>query len=100
VVRSRRSTWLTGTGASAARSYWESGQAQTRAVGQASPPVRVPVGFTTFPARSGRTPRSWVEKAYPTLNYFSEAERSGHFAAWEEPELFATELRAAFRPLR
>jgi pimeloyl-ACP methyl ester carboxylesterase len=92
--------WLTGTGTSAARSYWESGRAQAAAAGQTPPPVRVPFGFTTFPGEIWRTPRSWVEKAYPTLSYFHVAERGGHFAAWEEPELFATELRAAFRPLR
>jgi pimeloyl-ACP methyl ester carboxylesterase len=92
--------WLTGTGASSARSYWESGQAQARTAGRTAPGVRVPVGFTTFPGEIWRTPRSWVEKAYPTLSYFHEADRGGHFAAWEEPELFATELRAAFRPLR
>jgi pimeloyl-ACP methyl ester carboxylesterase len=94
--------WLTGTGASAARSYWESGRAQAlaAAAGQAPPPVSVPVGFTTFPGEIFRAPRSWVEKGYPTLTYFHEAERGGHFAAWEEPELFATEIRAAFRPLR
>jgi pimeloyl-ACP methyl ester carboxylesterase len=90
--------WLTGTGASAARSYWEGRRAQ--ASGQPPPPVRVPVGFTSFPGEIFRAPRSWVEQAYPTLSYFSEAERGGHFAAWEEPELFAAELRAAFRPLR
>jgi pimeloyl-ACP methyl ester carboxylesterase len=92
--------WLTGTGASAARSYWEGRRAQARAAGSAPPPVPVPVGFTTFPGEIFRAPRSWVEQAYPTLGYFSEAERGGHFAAWEEPELFAAELRAAFRPLR
>jgi len=94
--------WLTGTGASAAREYWESGQAAARAAaaGQAPPPVPVPVGFTTFPGEIWRTPRSWAERAYPTLTYFHEADRGGHFAAWEEPGLFATELRAAFRPLR
>jgi pimeloyl-ACP methyl ester carboxylesterase len=94
--------WLTGTGASAARSYWESGQAAARAAaaGQAPPPVRIPVGFTTFPGEIFAAPRSWVEKAYPTLTYFHEADRGGHFAAWEEPELFATEVRAAFRSLR
>jgi hypothetical protein len=63
--------WLTGTGASAARSYWESGQATARAAGQAPPPVSVPVGFTTFPGEIVATPRSWVEKAYPTLTYFN-----------------------------
>ena len=94
--------WLTGTGASAARSYWESGRAQAlaAAAGQAPPEVKLPVGFTTFPGEIFRAPRSWVEKSYPTLTYFHEAARGGHFAAWEEPELFATEIRAAFRTLR
>jgi pimeloyl-ACP methyl ester carboxylesterase len=92
--------WLTGTGASAARSYWESGQATARAAGQAPPPVTIPVGFTTFPGEIVATPRSWVEQAYPTLTYFNKAKKGGHFAAWEEPELFATEIRAAFRSLR
>jgi pimeloyl-ACP methyl ester carboxylesterase len=92
--------WLTGTGASAARSYWESGQATARAAGQAPPPVSVPVGFTTFPGEIVATPRSWVEQAYPTLTYFNKVDKGGHFAAWEEPELFATEIRAAFQTLR
>ena len=90
--------WLTGTGATAARSYWEHGRAP--AAGQAPPPVKVPVGFTVFPGESFRAPRSWVELGYPTLSYFHEADRGGHFAAWEEPELFATEIRAGFKPLR
>jgi hypothetical protein len=55
---------------------------------------------TTFPGEIWRSPRSWVELAYPTLTYFNEADRGGHFAAWEEPELFSEELRAAFRSLR
>jgi len=84
--------WLTGTGASAARSYWESGRAQALAAGQPPPQVKLPVGFTTFPGEIFRAPRSWVEKSYPTLTYFHEAGKGGHFAAWEEPELFATEL--------
>jgi len=92
--------WLTGTGASAARSYWESGRAQALAAGQPPPPVNLPVGFTTFPGEIFRAPRSWVEKSYPTLTYFHEADNGGHFAAWEEPELFATEIQAAFRTLR
>jgi pimeloyl-ACP methyl ester carboxylesterase len=92
--------WLTGTGASAARSYWESGRAQALAAGQPPPQVKLPVGFTTFPDEIFRAPRSWVEKAYPTLTYFNEAGKGGHFAAWEEPELFATEIRAAFKSLR
>ena len=92
--------WLTGTGASAARSYWESGQAQAKAAGQAPPPMKLPFGFTTFPGEIWRTPRSWVEKAYPNVTYFNEADRGGHFAAWEEPQLFTEEIRAAFRSLR
>jgi pimeloyl-ACP methyl ester carboxylesterase len=94
--------WLTGTGASAARSYWEDGQAlaQARASGQAPPEVSLPVGFTTFPGEQYQAPRSWAEKAYSKLIYFNDVDRGGHFAAWEEPELFTTEMRAAFRSLR
>ena len=92
--------WLTGTGASAARSYWEAGRAQALAAGQAPPDVKLPVGFTTFPGEIFRAPRSWVELGYPNLTYFHEADRGGHFAAWEEPELFSEEIRAAFKSLR
>ncbi len=92
--------WLTGSGASAARSYWESGRAQALAAGQAPPEVSLPVGFTTFPGEIFRAPRSWVEKGYPNLTYFNEADKGGHFAAWEEPQLFSEEVRAAFRTLR
>jgi pimeloyl-ACP methyl ester carboxylesterase len=94
--------WLTGTGASAARWYWELGQAQAKALaaGQALPEVQVPVGFTTFPGEIFRAPRSWVESSYPSLTYFNQVDRGGHYAAWEEPELFASEVRATFRSLR
>ena len=92
--------WLTGTGCSAAREYWEGAQATARAAGKPMPEVKVPVGFTTFPGEIWRSPRSWVEHGYPTMAYFNEAERGGHFAAWEEPELFSQELRAAFKTLR
>ena len=92
--------WLTGTGASAARSYWESGRAAALAAGQAPPGVSLPVGFTTFPGEIWRSPRSWVERGYPNLTYFNEVDKGGHFAAWEEPELFSDEVRAAFRSLR
>jgi pimeloyl-ACP methyl ester carboxylesterase len=94
--------WLTGTSASAARSYWEDGRALAAAIasGQAPPAVSVPVGFTTFPGEIWASPRSWVEAVYPGLAYFHEAEKGGHFAAWEEPEIFAAEVRAAFGPLR
>jgi pimeloyl-ACP methyl ester carboxylesterase len=94
--------WLTGTGASAARSYWEDGRALAAALasGQAPPAVPVPVGFTTFPGEIWAAPRSWVEAVYPNLTYFNEVDSGGHFAAWEEPELFSEEVRAAFRSLR
>ncbi len=92
--------WLTGTGASAARSYWENGRAAALAAGKAPPRVSLPVGFTTFPDEIWQSPRSWVEKGYPNVTYFNKAERGGHFAAWEEPELFAAEVRAAFKSLR
>jgi pimeloyl-ACP methyl ester carboxylesterase len=94
--------WLTGTAASAARSYWEDARALAAALasGQPPPAVTVPVGFTTFPGEIWASPRSWVEAVYPGLAYFNEVDRGGHFAAWEEPQLFATEMRAAFRSLR
>jgi hypothetical protein len=94
--------WLTGTGASAARWYWETGRAQAaaQAAGQAPPALSLPVGFTAFPGEIFPAPRSWVETAYPTLAYYNEVDRGGHFAAWEEPALFGEELRAAFRSLR
>jgi pimeloyl-ACP methyl ester carboxylesterase len=94
--------WLTGTGASAARSYWEDGRAQAEATasGQAPPDVSLPVGFTTFPGEIWRTPRSWVENSYPNVTYFNEVDKGGHFAAWEEPQIFSEEIRATFRSLR
>jgi pimeloyl-ACP methyl ester carboxylesterase len=93
--------WLTGTGASAARSYWEAyGPDAPAASGQPLPPPAIPFGFTTFPGEIWRTPRSWVEASYPNVTYFPEVDKGGHFAAWEEPELFATEIRAPFRSIR
>lgn len=94
--------WLTRTADSAARSYWEDARALAAALasGQAPPPVTVPVGFTTFPDEIWASPRSWVEAVYPDLAYFNEVDRGGHFAAWEEPELFTSEMRAAFTSLR
>jgi hypothetical protein len=69
-------------------------------VGAEAPELSLPVAFTTFPDEIFQAPRSWAEKVYPNLTYFNEAERGGHFAAWEQPQLFSEELRAAFRPLR
>ena len=92
--------WFNGIGASAARWYWETGRAQAASAGAPPPPTAVPVAFTSFPGEIFPAPRSWVETAYPGLAYYSEADRGGHFAAWEEPELFTAELRAAFSSLR
>jgi pimeloyl-ACP methyl ester carboxylesterase len=93
--------WLTGTGTSAARSYWEAYGPDAPAAGaEPLPATSIPFGFTTFPGEIWRTPRSWVEESYPNVVYFNEVDKGGHFAAWEEPELFATELRAAFGSLR
>jgi pimeloyl-ACP methyl ester carboxylesterase len=95
--------WLTGTGESAARSYWDGGPNYPKDAGAAPPPpasVTLPVGFTTFPGEIWRTPRSWVETAYPNVVYFNEVDKGGHFAAWEEPKLFSQEIRAAFSSVR
>jgi hypothetical protein len=92
--------WLTATGASSARWYWEFGQFLGRVAGHTPPPVQVPVGFTAFPGEIWAAPRSWVEAVYPGLAYFNEVDRGGHFAAWEEPALFASELRSAFASFR
>ena len=93
--------WLTGTGASAARSYWEAyGADAPAASAKPLPAPTIPFGFTTFPGEIWKTPRSWVETSYPNVIYFNEVDRGGHFAAWEEPELFAQEVRNAFRSLR
>jgi len=93
--------WLTGTGASAARSYWEAYGPDGPAAGrQPLPSLTIPFGFTTFPGEIWRTPRSWVEASYPNVIYFHAVDKGGHFAAWEEPQLFTDEVRAAFRSLR
>jgi pimeloyl-ACP methyl ester carboxylesterase len=92
--------WLTNTGASSSRLYWENGREVTTALKDPPPHVSLPVAFTVFPGEIFQAPRHWVKKAYHNLIYFNEADKGGHFAAWEEPEVFATELRAAFRSLR
>ena len=94
--------WLTSTGTSAARMYWESARATAAAAaaGRTPPEVSLPVGFTVFPGEIFQAPRGWAEQVYPNLVYFNEVDRGGHFAAWEEPELFSAELRAAFRSVR
>jgi pimeloyl-ACP methyl ester carboxylesterase len=94
--------WLTNTATSSARLYWETGRTAVAAAtsGQKPPELRLPVAFTVFPGEIFQAPRSWADKVYPNLTYFNEVDRGGHFAAWEEPELFASELREAFRPVR
>ena len=92
--------WLTGTGASAARAYWESGRAQALAGRRpGASACHDPGGLQHVPGRDSRPP-AVGRGSYPTLTYFNKAARGGHFAAWEEPELFSNEIRAAFRSLR
>ena len=90
------------TAASSARLYWENFKATFEALAAGKKPatLSVPVAFTVFPGEIFRAPRSWAENVYPNLIYFNEAEKGGHFAAWEEPEIFARELRAGFSSLR
>ena len=92
--------WLTGTGTSSARWYWEFGRFLAAVGDSAPPPVQVPVAFSTVPGEIWAAPRSWAEAVYPGLAYFNEADAGGHFAAWEVPDLFTREVRAAFRSLR
>jgi pimeloyl-ACP methyl ester carboxylesterase len=87
--------WLTNTGVSASRLYWEYKGGFFNAKG-----VSIPVAMTIFPGEQYQAPRSWAERAYPNLIYFNEVDKGGHFAAWEQPVLFSEELRAAFRSLR
>ncbi|MEU4194182.1 epoxide hydrolase family protein [Kribbella sp. NPDC026611] len=92
--------WLTGTGASAAREYWEGARFRAANAGKPPVPVTIPVAFSAFPGEIFQAPRSWAENSYPTLTYYNKPARGGHFAAWEEPQLFTDELRNAFRTLR
>ena len=93
--------WLTNTATSAARLYWEtSGQSVLLAAAQKTSEISLPVAITVFPGEVYRAPETWARRAYRNLIYFHEVDKGGHFAAWEEPELFSAELRAAFRSLR
>jgi pimeloyl-ACP methyl ester carboxylesterase len=87
--------WLTNTGVSASRLYWEykGGFFNTKG-------VSIPVAVSVFPGEQYQAPRSWAERAYPNLIYFNEVGKGGHFAAWEQPQLFSAEVRAGFRSLR
>ncbi|WP_407642317.1 epoxide hydrolase family protein [Caballeronia telluris] len=92
--------WVTNTSTSSARLYWENNNNNFNAREQRTADISVPVAVTVFPGEIYRAPRSWTERSYPTLSYFHEVDKGGHFAAWEQPQLLAEELRAAFRPLR
>jgi pimeloyl-ACP methyl ester carboxylesterase len=91
--------WLTNTGTSSSRSYWEAASLGGKVFNAQDIPA-VPVAVTVFPGEIYRAPRSWAEQNYHQLIYWNEVDKGGHFAAWEEPELFATEIRAAFKSLR
>ena len=93
--------WLTNTAASAGRLYWENrGRNALSSAAWKTNEISVPVAVTVFGEDAYRPPESWVRRAYPSLSYFHEVDRGGHFAAWEQPELFASELRAAFTKVR
>jgi pimeloyl-ACP methyl ester carboxylesterase len=92
--------WLTNTGASTSRLYWETGRAATASLKNPPPHVTLPVAYTVFPDELFQAPRHWVKNAYHNLIYYNEAAKGGHFAAWEQPEIFSQEMRAAFASLR
>lgn len=92
--------WLTNSAVSSARLYWENNNNNFSAAAQKTEDISLPVAVTVFPGEIYQAPRSWTEKAYRNLVYFNEVDKGGHFASWEEPDLFSAELRAAFAPLR
>ncbi|ESZ12982.1 epoxide hydrolase family protein [Mesorhizobium sp. L48C026A00] len=93
--------WLSDSATSAGRLYWEyGGRSVVFAAVERTLEIALPVAITVFPGESYRAPETWARRAYPNLIYFHEVDKGGHFAAWEQPELFSAELRAAFRPLR
>ena len=93
--------WLTNSATSSGRLYWEySGRSVTGAATERTAEISLPVAITVFPAEIYRAPETWARRAYRNLIYFNEVDKGGHFAAWEQPELFSQELRAAFRSLR
>lgn len=94
--------WLTDTATSSGRIYWEYGGGRSPAFAgpEKTNEIALPVAITVFPGESYQAPETWARRAYPNLIYFHEVDKGGHFAAWEQPELFSAELRAAFRPLR
>ncbi|MFA6084589.1 epoxide hydrolase family protein [Mucilaginibacter sp.] len=92
--------WVTNTAASSAQLYWENNTNNFNAVEQKTAEIKIPVAVTVFPGEIYQAPKSWAERSYQKLIYFHEADKGGHFAQWEQPQLFAEELRAAFKSLR
>jgi pimeloyl-ACP methyl ester carboxylesterase len=92
--------WLTDSATASALLYWENNNNNFNAANQKTADIAIPVAVTVFPGEIYRAPRSWTQRAYRNLIYFNEVDKGGHFAAWEQPALFAAEIRAAFRPLR
>jgi pimeloyl-ACP methyl ester carboxylesterase len=93
--------WLTNSAVSSARLYWENGSTSLlNAIAQKTAEISLPVAITVFPGEEYRAPETWARRAYRNLTYFHEANKGGHFAAWEQPQLFSEEIRAAFRSLR
>ncbi|MBD1848390.1 epoxide hydrolase [Cyanobacteria bacterium FACHB-63] len=92
--------WLTNSAVSSARLYWENKASLLNAIAQKTDEISLPVAITVFPGEIYRAPETWARRAYHNLSYFHEADKGGHFAAWEEPQLFSKEIRAAFRSLR
>jgi pimeloyl-ACP methyl ester carboxylesterase len=92
--------WLTNTGASSSRFYWENNNNNFSSVTQRTTEIKVPVAITVFPGEIYKAPESWSKAAYPSLSYYHQVNKGGHFAAWEQPQLFAEELRAAFKSVR
>ncbi|MBS7229487.1 alpha/beta fold hydrolase [Flavobacterium psychroterrae] len=92
--------WLTNTANSSAQLYWENNTNNFNVAEQKTNDIKIPVAVTVFPGEIYQAPKSWTEKAYKNLIYFNEVSKGGHFASWEEPQLFTEELRAAFKSLR
>jgi pimeloyl-ACP methyl ester carboxylesterase len=92
--------WLTNTAVSSAQLYWENNTNNFNVAEQRTAEIKIPVAVTVFPGEIYQAPRSWTERSYHNLIYFNEVKKGGHFAQWEEPQLFAEELRAAFKTLR
>ena len=92
--------WLTNTAISSARLYWDTAHNLDGRLLRRPRGVKIPVAVSAFPDEIYAAPRSWAEKAYPKLIHYNKLDKGGHFAAWEQPELFAAEMRAAFKSLR